>query len=267
MTVSLTMECETGTSVQRRITRSMLKKETPSTIVQQKTKLVKSTKTQLRQSKSVALSSRVPPPLSSHRFGLIQETTATELYALLVAAVFWNRTRGVQARPVFLEFLSRYPSPNKLAQARESDLAELIRPLGLYQTRARRFLAFAKAWIEAPPSKSRRYRKLHYPDRGCGLDIGKDEVLDEEDEREAWEIAHLPSIGPYALDSFRIFHRDMMRDLATDWNGGGAAPDFEPEWKRVVPLDKELRAYLKWMWLKEGWKWDPMTGRRVKAKK
>ena len=67
-----------------------------------------------------------------------------------------------------------------------------------------------------------------------------------------WEIAHLPGVGPYALDSFRIFHRDEMRGLAEDWLGKGAeGKDFEPEWKRVVPLDKELKAYVNWRWSKE----------------
>lgn len=28
------------------------------------------------------------------------------------------------------------------------------------------------------------------------------------------------------------------------------------------PLDKELRAYLRWMWMQEGWSWDPTTGER-----
>jgi hypothetical protein len=33
----------------------------------------------------------------------------------------------------------------------------------------------------------------------------------------------------------------------------------------VVPLDKELRACLRWMWLREGWEWDPLTGKKHKA--
>ena len=32
---------------------------------------------------------------------------------------------------------------------------------------------------------------------------------------------------------------------------------------RVHPNDKELRAYLRWMWMKEGWEWDPTTGKRI----
>ena len=31
---------------------------------------------------------------------------------------------------------------------------------------------------------------------------------------------------------------------------------------RVLPEDKELRACLRWMWMREGWEWDPVTGER-----
>ncbi|SPO39164.1 uncharacterized protein PSFLO_04643 [Pseudozyma flocculosa] len=33
-----------------------------------------------------------------------------------------------------------------------------------------------------------------------------------------------------------------------------------PEWKKVLPLDKELRAYLVWRWAKEGIEWHPERG-------
>ncbi|KAI8674430.1 ENDO3c domain-containing protein [Fusarium keratoplasticum] len=206
-------------------------------------------------------------PIQNEHFGLVQESVGTDLYKLLVAAVLWNRTRGVQARPVFLKLTSNYPSPEDLAEASISHLSDLLHPLGLHNSRARRLVAFAKAWVQNPPSKSRRYRKLHYPFRGDGLDIGKNQVLAEDDEREGWEVAHLPSLGPYALDSFRIFHRDILRGLAEDWNGKGAGPGFEPEWKRVAPMDKDLRAYIRWRWLKEGWVWDAETGTKVRASK
>jgi len=35
----------------------------------------------------------------------------------------------------------------------------------------------------------------------------------EGDAREGWEIAHLPGMGAYALDSYRIFHRDELRGI------------------------------------------------------
>lgn len=211
------------------------------------------------------LSTHRTPPIHAERFHIIQEQVAHDLYELLVAASLWNRTKGVQARPVFHALMRDYPTPDRLANASQQDLAQLLRPIGLQNSRSKRLLDFARAWLCNPPDKIRRYRKLHYPQPNCGKDVGRDEVLGEDDPRPGWEIAHLPGIGPYALDSFRIFHRDVLRGLATDWTGTGAVPGFEPEWKRVQPQDKELKAYIRWMWLKEGLIWNPASGRRLKA--
>jgi len=79
------------------------------------------------------------------------------------------------------------------------------------------------------------------------------------DDGDAWEIGHLTQ-GPYAIDSWRIFCRDELLGKAEDWQGTGREPEFQPEWMRVLPQDKELRAYLRWMWMREGWQWDPRTG-------
>lgn len=51
-------------------------------------------------------------------------------------------------------------------------------------------------------------------------------------------------MGAYALDSWRIFCCDEFR-------GNGD----RDEWRRVVPKDKELRAYCRWRWAKEGIRW------------
>jgi len=211
------------------------------------------------------VSCHLTPSVHATSFGIVQEKLAHNLYHLLVAVTLLNRTKGVHARPVFYELVEKYPSPESLATANDEDLVKLIRPLGLQNTRARRCVALGKAWVENPPTGAKRYRRLHYPTIGAGSDTAKDEVLDEKDEREGWEIAHLPTAGPYALDSFRIFHRDELRGLASDWIGTGAARGFEPEWKRVLPLDKELRACVKWMWLREGWVWDAARGNKTKA--
>lgn len=53
--------------------------------------------------------------------------------------------------------------------------------------------------------------------------------------------------------------------MAKGWNGEDAEEGFQPEWMRVLPNDKELRAFLRWMWLKEGFEWDPETGEKEVA--
>ena len=152
--------------------------------------------------------------------------------------------------------MNLYPTPEDLAVADLAFLTALLHPIGLHNIRAARLIAFARAWVTAPPCKERRYRRIDYPAKGCGRDIKPGEVLDEADAREGWEIAHLPGIGAYALDSFRIFHRDRLRGVAGREGG--------EEWRRVVPLDKDLRAYLVWRWRCEGWEWDMFTGKRRK---
>ncbi|KAI9695678.1 MAG: hypothetical protein M1836_006130 [Candelina mexicana] len=222
------------------------------------------------------------PPLSSSTFGLIQERLADDPFRLLVAVTFLNRTKGVHAIPVFYELLERYPTPEDLASANEAEVANIVRHLGLQNIRAKRYIALAKMWVTDPPVKGRRHRRLHYPNLGDGKNIKPTETVDDADERVAWETAHLPTAGPYALDSWRIFCRDVLRGVAQGWNGEGVemphseglkseeesemgVEEFEPEWKRVVPMDKELRAFLRWMWLKEGWEWDPLTGQKRRA--
>ncbi|MCJ1365930.1 hypothetical protein MMC16_005055 [Acarospora aff. strigata] len=190
------------------------------------------------------------PSIQANTFGIIQETIAHNLYFLVLQAILWNQTSGMQARPVFYAMVERYPDPKHLAKASLAELTALLRPLGLHNTRARRCIALAVRWNEDPPTAKQTYLRKGYPAQSLPTDKG-----------EGYEIAHLPGVGPYALDSFRIFHRDEMRGLAGDWLGTGATVEgFEPEWKHVLPLDKELRAYLKWRWLKEGVSWDDENG-------
>ena len=207
------------------------------------------------------------PPLSHHHFGLMQERLAHDPFRLLIATIFLNKTPGERAMPVFYQLMSRYPTPLDLANAELSDITTIIYGLGFQNQRARKCVALAQCWIERAPQRGKRYKKLIYPSKGDGKNVGNDEFVDDTDVRVGWEISHLPGLGPYSHDSWRMFCRDKLRGVAESWNGEGNADNqnFEPEWKRVVPLDKELRAWLTWMWMKEGWVWNKETGHRTKA--
>ena len=225
----------------------------------------------------------VPPTTSAH-FGLIQEKLWQTPFWLLIAVTFLNKTTGRSAVPIFRSLQTLYPTPELLAQANHEDLVDLIATLGLQNQRARKLVAIAKTWCEDPPVKGRKWRCLHYPAKGDGKGYKKGEVIEDADSesdsdaaeekddddnaiRGALEIAHIPGCGPYAWDSWRIFCRDVLRGRAEDYNGKGCADpsSFEPEWQRVLPLDKELRACLRWMWLREGWVWDCESGTRRAA--
>ena len=243
-------------------------------------------------SKQKRMSAIPVPPLSANYFGLIQEELADEPFALLVAVKLLNKTRGhfadrshpFSARNTFTRLMDYYPTPESLANAKVEDVAATIHHLGLQNKRAKTLIAMAESWVRAPPQKGVRYPTPGYPThiQGAGKQIiganSKSTYIDDEsvDPRiGAFEIAHLPGIGPYALDSWRIFCRDVLRGLATSYNGEGRIGSrsrsnndgFEPEWKRVRPADKELRAFLEWMWLREEWIWDPETGERYRTSK
>jgi hypothetical protein len=204
---------------------------------------------------------------------------------LTMVTVFVNKTAGRSAVPIFHQLRRLYPTPEDLAQADHEDLVELIAKLGLQNQRARKLVGIARTWCEDPPKGGRRWRCLHYPRKGDGKGYKKGEVIEDEDEDEeddggggaadknddddeihgSLEIAHIPGLGPYAWDSWRIFCRDVLRGRAEDYNGKGSVQQesskpFVPEWQRVLPLDKELRACLRWMWLREGWIWDCGSG-------
>lgn len=202
------------------------------------------------------------PRLDAPRFGLIQEKLAHDPYRMLIAITFLVKTKGKDSIPVFFRLIERYDTPEKLAAAENDEIIAMVHHLGLQVSRAKALKKIASFFVNDPPVRGRRYRVLNYPEKGqgCGKDIKKDEVLTDEDERfGAWEIGHFIN-GTYALDSYRIFCRDILRGEAQGWNGEGRDDEFEPEWKRTVPTDKELRAILMWAWLREGLHYDALTG-------
>lgn len=226
-----------------------------------------STKKKIRPPRGT-VSSLPIPPLSADRFGLIQEELASDPFRLLIAITFLIRTTGKAAIPVFRQLMERYPTPEALAAANPAEIIALIHPLGLSAVRCGAIQKYAAMWLEKPPTRDMRYGVKNYPQPGDGRHIRVGEEFGPEDgdgvpenhqpvdaaadarERAigcAWEIGHLTQ-GPYALDSWRIFCRDVLLGRSTHWTGKGNSPGFQPEWMRVLPRDKELRACLRWMW-------------------
>lgn len=194
--------------------------------------------------------------LRTPEFGLIQERICESLYALVIQAILWNKTKGTAARPILWKILCAYPTPESLASADVVEVQEMIRILGLQERRAQCLVKLANVWVAAPPSAERRYGRRNYP-KGYGKDVKDRELLAPDDDREGWEIGHLPGIGEYALDSYRIFGRDRLRGLQDE-------EGLEAEWKRVIPSDKELGPYVKYRWAQEGWDYDITSGAKQK---
>ncbi|KAI0844003.1 DNA glycosylase [Daldinia vernicosa] len=202
------------------------------------------------------------PRLDAPNFGLIQEDLAADPFRLLIAVTFLIRVKGKHSIPVFYDLVEKYPTPRHLAEADANDIIAMIRHLGLSAVRATAIQKYARIWIENPPRADIRYGVKNYPQLGDGADVRAAEALCPDDLRSsAWEIGHMTQ-GRYAIDSWRIFCRDVLLGRAKDWRGKGREGEFQPEWMRVLPEDKELRACLRWLWMQEGYAWDPKTGEK-----
>ncbi|KAL7902169.1 hypothetical protein HDV63DRAFT_8818 [Trichoderma sp. SZMC 28014] len=216
------------------------------------------------------------PTLDSPSFGIIQEELAHDPFWLLIAITFLIKTNGKIALPAFRRVRERFPTPSELLDPSiEGELLDMIRHLGLPNVRLAYIQRYAKAFIEDPPKAGIRHRVRNYDKRAVSplwRDASSGDSEDPErshplfdggsQDLETWEIGHMTQ-GKYAIDSWRIFCRDELLGRAEDWNGKGREPEFQPEWMRVRPADKELRACLRWMWMREGWEWDPATGERT----
>ncbi|XP_069871714.1 methyl-CpG-binding domain protein 4-like [Dipodomys merriami] len=109
------------------------------------------------------------PPRSP--FNLVQETLFHDPWKLLIATIFLNRTSGKMAIPVLWEFLEKYPSADVARAADWRDVSELLRPLGLYDLRAKTIIKFSDEYLT---------KQWKYP-------------------------IELHGIGKYGNDSYRIF--------------------------------------------------------------
>ncbi|KAH0836505.1 hypothetical protein J3R83DRAFT_8143 [Lanmaoa asiatica] len=156
---------------------------------------------------------------------LVQESVRSDPWKVLIAVRLLNVTTGKAAIPVFCKIISRWPTPQDLVHAPQDELVELLRPLGLYNKRASWLKDVSERFLEDRQAPSRSLASL----------------LSEEGTVPDAPWLHYPGVGPYALDSLRMF-------CASD----------KDAWKRVMPRDKELVRYLRWRWaVEEGKVWYP----------
>ncbi|KAH0630202.1 hypothetical protein JD844_012929 [Phrynosoma platyrhinos] len=109
------------------------------------------------------------PPRSP--FNLVQETLFHDPWKLLIATIFLNKTSGKMAIPVLWEFFKKYPSPTVARTADWKEMSELLKPLGLYELRAKTIIRFSDEYL---------VKQWKYP-------------------------IELHGIGKYGNDSYRIF--------------------------------------------------------------
>lgn len=112
---------------------------------------------------------QTPKDLSPLR--LIQEDLRDQPWRLLVACMMLNQTTAVQVKQVMPKFFERYGGPRIAAAGNTEFMASLLKPLGLYNRRAKAIQRMSEDFM-----------------------------------REGWsDVQDFYGIGKYASDSYRIF--------------------------------------------------------------
>lgn len=105
---------------------------------------------------------------------LLQHEYAHDPWKMIVVCILLNQTTNTQVRPVLPELFKRYPNAMVMSGANTTQLADLIRPLGLQNRRAETLVKFSKAYVKGHP------------------------------------IEKCFGVGKYAYDSYKLF---VLRDL------------------------------------------------------
>lgn len=105
---------------------------------------------------------------------------------VLIGEVLLQRTRGDLVKPVFVQFIKRWPTPQRLGRAREETIARVIKPLGLAK--------------RAPIIKK----------------LGRQLLLAKAVPTKPDELLELPGVGPYAAHAVPVFALGESYPLV-DW--------------------------------------------------
>ena len=112
---------------------------------------------------------------------LLQEIYQPDGWKMLTCCMLLNLTNRRQVDVIRDELFKRYPTPKKMMKANQSELAELLKPLGLYNRRAKSLKKMSEGYVKGFKSVDELY-----------------------------------GIGQYAKDSQEIFQMNNMQIKPTD---------------------------------------------------
>lgn len=143
-------------------------------------------------------------------------------FRVLVACIFLNRTRGDIADPYITSFFEEYPTVETVRDAEPLELLErYFQPLGKHR-RAWWVVDLARTFLEDPPRPMVLRCKVGEFDSHLS------------------EVSHLPGVGEYASDAWRLFCR---KDFYA--NHGVRIAE---QWQSLRPNDRILYRYVQRKW-------------------
>ena len=112
---------------------------------------------------------------------LLQEIYQPDGWKMLTCCMLLNLTNRRQVDVIRDELFKRYPTPKDMMNANQSELAKLLKPLGLYNRRAKSLKRMSEGYVKGFKSVDELY-----------------------------------GIGQYAKDSWEIFQNNNMNVKQTD---------------------------------------------------
>ena len=112
---------------------------------------------------------------------LLQEIYQPDGWKMLTCCMLLNLTNRKQVDVIRDELFKQYPTPKDMMNADESELAQLLQPLGLYNRRAKSLKKMSEGYVKGFKSVDELY-----------------------------------GIGQYAKDSWEIFQNNNMNVKPTD---------------------------------------------------
>ena len=88
---------------------------------------------------------------------LLQEVYLNDPWKMLVCCMLLNLTNRKQVDTIREELFTKYPTPKDMMMAEHSDLVDIIKPLGLYNTRAQRLIKMSKGYVNGFKSVDELY--------------------------------------------------------------------------------------------------------------
>ena len=88
---------------------------------------------------------------------LLQEIYQDDGWKMLVCCMLVNLTNRKQVDTVRDKLFIKYPTPKDMMRAKHTDLVDIIKPLGLYNTRADRLIKMSEGYVKGFKSVDELY--------------------------------------------------------------------------------------------------------------
>jgi endonuclease III len=151
-----------------------------------------------------------------------QEEYREDPWKMLMVCFMLNQTSHKQVDQVRHEFFDRFPTPEALVAAEESEIASMIKTLGFYNRRAKSWKEFSKQWIEA------------VEEYGTSVPLS---VLED-----------MRGVGRYAMDSWKVFqlfqYDTEVDDHVLNWYVDWARQEVERLAREASPWKPMVVYYL-----------------------